>query len=950
MPEKKKIDGRKPATKPRSKAALLGRKVKRLLLRAEKSIYDAADYVLEQLQEAELPDKFMAFLKRTRPGAKLKTVAKLFLLFILFCLDSLRRTPWHKLLRKAAYALRIKTFSLARTSKWQLAALILLAMLMLGGVGAWGLISYFSRGLPDIDQLAQYNPPVTTRLYAADGRLVEEYAKERRIYVPITAMPRVLINAFLAAEDRNFYTHPGVDVFSILRAIVQNALNRFSDSDRGLIGASTITQQVAKNILLSRERTYQRKFKEAILAMRMTQAYSKDRILELYLNEIYLGSGSYGVAAAALNYFNKSIDELSVEEAALLAAMPKAPSAFDPRNHYARARERRDWVIGRMYEEGFITEGQAKTAVAEPIRLRSRGNLEMTSADFFAEEVRRALEKVYGHDALYSGGLTVMTTLDPHLQKLAEQALRQGLMAYDTRKGFHGRIAHIRLKEINWAEALAALEPPAGLGDWQLAVVLGGSKEAYEIGLKEAVTGSIAYHTMEWATHTPDGRSMNAANVLEPGDVVAVERIPDVPRSYLLRQIPKVSGALVAMDPHTGRVLAMEGGYAYDKTQFNRATQARRQPGSAFKPFVYTAALENGFTPGTLINDEPIEFEMTGKPKTALAPSSEDPALTEEIKVWAPQNYSGNFYGPTTLRTGLEKSRNVMTVRLGLAMGVDKVVNIAKRFDINQNAEPNLSTVLGSSETTLLSLTNAYGMLVNGGKRIFPAMIERIQDRNGQTIYRRDTRVCDGCFFKSRKDLPEEFTPPVLVDDREEVTDSFTAYQMVSLMEGVVKRGTGVRAQVIGKPIGGKTGTTNESRDAWFVGFSPDLVAGVYVGFDTPMPLGKEETGASVALPIFVDFMQGALKDTPAIPFRIPSGMKLVKIDMKTGFLPSEETPENEILLEAFKPGTEPKIAIRRSEMLSVSEKPDAAPGSEEWKKDPRARDLPETRGTGGIY
>lgn len=826
----------------------------------------------------------------------------------------------------------------------------LLAMVVVAWLSVVALAEYYSHDLPDIEQLAQYNPSVTTRLYAGDGRLLEEYAREKRIYVPITAMPRVLINAFIAAEDKNFYTHPGVDFFGIVRAITQNITNRITGSERALIGASTITQQVAKNMLLSRERTYARKIKEAILATRMTQAYSKDRILELYLNEIYLGSGSYGVAAAALNYFNKSIDELTVEEAALLAALPKAPSAFDPRHNEARARERRDWVIERMYDEDFITEGQAKTAKLEPIRLRSREKTEVASADFFAEEVRRALEKVYGVDALYSSGMSVITTLDPRLQQQAEKALKKGLLGYDIRQGYRGRIATIHVKG-DWAVALGGVEKPPGLGEWPLAVVLGVGKEGYEIGLEQSVKAVLPFARMAWATRSVEGKETPAAKILKVGDVVAVEDVKDKEGEYRLRQIPKISGALVVLDPHNGRVLAMVGGYTYEKTQFNRATQARRQPGSAFKPFVYAAALENGFTPGTLIKDEPIEFEMGGVPKAITSGRARNPKLEEEAKIWAPQNYSGDFYGPTTLRIGLEQSRNVMTVRLGLAMGIEKVTEIAKRFDINPQAEPNLSSVLGSAETTLISLTNAYGMLVNGGKRIFPAMIERIQDRNGSTIYRRDTRVCEGCFYRARADLPSTLTPPFLVDERAEVIDSHTAYQMVSLMEGVVQRGTGMRALAIGKPVGGKTGTTNDSKDAWFVGFSPDLVAGVYIGFDTPTPLGKDETGSSVALPVFVEFMQEALKDKNAIPFRIPSGIKLVKVDHVTGALPSEETPRGGTIMEAFKPGTEPKISIRRSQLnAAVSEIPALAPVPDGWEENPRSRDTPETRGTGGIY
>jgi penicillin-binding protein 1A len=835
--------------------------------------------------------------------------------------------------------------------------------MLLGALVLYTVVEYFSRDLPDVHQLAKYDPAVITRLYAANGVLLEEYAKEKRIFVPIDAMPKVLIHAFIAAEDQNFYHHPGVDFFSILRAIIQNVLNQFTGQSKNLIGASTITQQVAKNMLLSNERTMTRKVKEAILAFRMTVAFSKNRILELYLNEIYLGAGSYGVAAAALNYFNKSIDELTIEEAALLAAMPKAPSAYDPRNNSRRAKERRNWVIGRMLDEEFVDELQARNAIAEPIRLKLRDKAEIATADFFAEEVRREIAENYGKKALYEGGLMVMTTLDPALQSMAETALREGLLEYDRRSGYYGPIGNIDVRQ-DWYVALNSKETPEGVleNGWEMGVVLLKKKEGVHVGLKDGNTGIISYEDMKWAARNPDtGKKKDVQTILSEGDVVLLEPEKTKKERYLLRQLPKVNGGLVVMDPHTGKVKAMVGGFTYSNSKFNRATQAERQPGSAFKPFVYLDAVEKGLTPASLINDDPVEFETIAKGANDLG------AIHE---VWAPQNYSGAFYGPTTLRVGLEKSRNVMTVRLGDRLGIDSVIEVAKRFGINEEMGRNMASVLGAQETTLIKLTNAYAMLVNGGKEIIPSLIERIHDRNGKVTYRRDARFCEACEYKSAKDV-ESFDPPELPDIREEATDPYSAYQVVSMLEGVVKRGTGTKARVIGKPLAGKTGTTNKSKDTWFVGFSPDLVAGVYVGFDTPKSLGGKESGSSVALPVWVKFMEAALKKAPSTPFRIPSGIKLVKIDRKTGFLPSKDTPKGDIILEAFKPGTEPKISITRTEALPAAAIAEevfdrdtdkegnhatsaGSGGSREQDRgtlnDPRLRDNPALRGTGGIY
>jgi penicillin-binding protein 1A len=797
---------------------------------------------------------------------------------------------------------------------------IVVMLAIIGMAGAAFLIYTYSKDLPDYGQLEQYEPPIVTRLYAADGRLLEEYAKERRLFVPISAIPKQVINSFLAAEDKNFYTHPGIDLYSLFRAMVQN-VNNYSQN-KSLVGGSTITQQVVKNFLLSNERSVSRKVKEAILSFRISQAYSKDRILELYLNQIYLGGGSYGVASAALNYFNKSMDELTIEEAAFLAILPKAPSSYDPRHNYDRAFKRRNWVIERMVENNFITAAEAKAAMAVPITLRERDEASVARADFFAESVRRQIAETYGSNVLYEGGLAVRTTLDPKLQKIAEKSFRAGLVAYDRRHGFKKPLGHLKNLD-DWQNELAAVaaeKVPPALAPWKLAVVLEMNKQEAGLGFADGSKGTLPLEEMKWA------RTMvsKPSDVLRTGDLIAVEAVESKkPHQYGLRQIPEVSGGLVAMDPHTGKVLAMMGGYYYGASQFNRAMQAKRQPGSAFKPFVYLSALENGFTPSSIIVDGPIELSQgAGMP------------------MWRPKNYSGDFLGPTTLRRGVEKSRNAMTVRLAQRLGIKKVMEVTTRFGINDHPARNFSMVLGASETTLINLTNAYAMIVNGGKRVTPTLIERIQDRNGKTIYKRDNRECSSCSVAD-----ESTDAPVLEDNRETVTDPRTAYQMVSILEGVVQRGTAVAAKKLGRTLGGKTGTTNESFDTWFIGFSPDLVVGTYIGFDNPRTLGKKETGASAALPIFISFMTDALKDVPDIPFRIPAGVKLVKIDTVSGAPAGAGTPANQVIYEAFKAGTEPTMqAPSYSEESPESDTETSSPAAL-----PAAPAVP-TVGTGGIY
>ncbi|MBF0562658.1 MAG: penicillin-binding protein 1A [Alphaproteobacteria bacterium] len=800
--------------------------------------------------------------------------------------------------------------------------------LVCAGAGVLYIFYQYGRDLPDFSQLADYEPPVMTRIYAGDGSLIAEYASEKRVFVPLDAMPKRVTNAFLSAEDKSFYTHPGVDFMGVFRATVTNLRNYHSD--RRPVGASTITQQVAKNFLLTNEVSFSRKIKEAILAFRIERSFSKHHILELYLNEIYLGFGSYGVTAAALNYFDKSLNELSISEIAFLAALPKAPNNYNPIKNPEAAKDRRDWVIGRMMEDGYITPAEAKTAIAEPLVVRDRSETELfKGAEHFAEDVRRELLQRYGESVLYKGGLQVRTTLDPKMQRVAQTALRGGLLAYDRRHGWRGRVSHIPTGP-GWLERLAEVHAPAGiLDEWQLAVVLSLDATKAIIGLENGQEGTIPLSELTWARQWLPNLGLGpqirtVSDVLEAGDVVLVQGLePDakgekVPSPgpgtgtsvFGLRQLPAVDGAMVAMDPHTGRVVAMVGGFSYERSEFNRATQAMRQPGSAFKPFVYLTALDSGYTPSSIILDAPAVFEQ-------------GPGLPP----WRPHNYGNDFLGPTTLRVGVEKSRNLMTVRLAQAVGMKKIAATATKFGIVDRLETNLSSALGSGETTVLRLTGAYAMLVNGGKRIIPTLIDRIQDRTGHTIYRHDDRECPNCreTFWTGQSMPE------LPDTREQITDPMSAYQIVSILEGVVQHGTGRKVAAVGKPLAGKTGTSNDSNDTWFVGFAPDLAVGVFVGFDVPHSLGGHETGGSVAAPIFRDFMASTLVDQPATPFRIPPGIRLVRVNHHSGR--PAEPGDKDVIVEAFKPGTVPGEApttVLDGGIPGVTEGPGAETGGTE--------------------
>ncbi|MBI4273512.1 MAG: penicillin-binding protein 1A [Rhizobiales bacterium] len=774
---------------------------------------------------------------------------------------------------------------------------------LVGVAAAAGLMWHFSKDLPDYSQLQDYEPPVMTRVHASDGSLLAEYARERRLYIPIQAVPKPVINAFLAAEDKNFYEHGGLDFSGIVRAGLIYLQNY--GSNRRPQGASTITQQVAKNFLLSNEISFDRKIKEALLAMKIERTYSKDKILELYLNEIYLGLGAYGIAAASLIYFDKSVHELNVPEAAYLAALPKAPTTLHPFRQRERAIERRNYVIDRMVDDRYITPADGTKAKKEPLNVTPRSTgPHIFAAEYFAEEVRREIYERYGEKKLYEGGLSVRTTLDPKLQVAARKALVDGLIKFDEGQGYRGPVATIDITG-DWGLKLVEVRALSDVAPWRMAVVLETSDQSARVGFqparepggaiaKERQVGIIPFDGVKWAK-AAEGPSRGkqpakVSQVLTPGDVIYAEPFPNTTANanqYRLRQIPEVSGAITAMDPWTGRVLALVGGFSFDQSQFNRATQALRQPGSAFKPFVYATALDNGYTPSTVVVDGPIEIDQ-------------GPGLPP----WRPENYStGKYYGPSTLRTGIEQSRNTMTVRLAQDVGMPLIAEYAKRFGVYDDLPTYLSFALGAGETTVLRMVAAYAMFDNGGKRIRPTLVDRIQDRYGHTVYKHDTRECRGCDADKWRGQAE----PVLVDKRERVIDPMTAYQITSMMEGVVLRGTATVVKDVGKPIAGKTGTTNEEKDAWFIGFSPDLVVGSYIGYDKPRHLARGATGGHLAAPIVRDFLKVALADKPAVPFRVPPGIKLIRIDAKSGLRAGPEA--SHAILEAFKPGTAPPDA-----------------------------------------
>ncbi|MER2606096.1 MAG: penicillin-binding protein 1A [Siculibacillus sp.] len=773
-------------------------------------------------------------------------------------------------------------------------------VVLVAAAGVYLAYKHAAADLPDYTALKNYEPPVMSRVHAANGELVAEYASERRLFLPSQAIPQGLKNAFLSAEDKNFYEHTGLDPEGIVRAAIVSVQNKLAGKRPQ--GASTITQQVAKNFLLTNEQTFERKIKEAILAMRIEATYTKEEILELYMNQIYLGIGAYGVAAASLLYFDKSVHELSIAEAAYLAALPKGPNNYHPFRHTEAAIARRNWVIGQMAVNNFITPQEAEKAKAEPLKVVPRTTgAHIFAADYFAEEVRRQLIERYGEKGLYQGGLSVRTTLDPRLQQLARKALVKGLVNFDMDSGWRGPVSRLTYSG-DWGPKLAEVKALGDVPEWRLAVVLSVADQEAIIGLQphKLITGEVSTERergvipadqAKWANRWAEGAKRTAigrgmAGILMPGDVVYVEKTgtgASDRQTYRLRQVPEVAGAIVVMDPHTGRVLATTGGFSFAESEFNRATQAWRQPGSSFKPFVYAAALDNGYTPSSLVLDGPIEIQAgPGQP------------------VWKPENYSAKFYGPSTLRVGIEQSRNTMTVRLAKDMGMPLVVEYAKRFGIYEDLGAYLPMSLGAGETTVLRLTGAYATIANGGRKVKASFIDRIQDRYGKTIFKHDGRVCEGCDAPKWAKQPE----PELIDEREQVLDPMTAYQITSIMEGVIQRGTATVLSDLKRPIAGKTGTTNDEKDVWFVGYTPDLVAGVYLGYDKPRHLGHGVSGGHTAAPVVRDFFAEALKDTSAVPFRVPPGIRLVAVNRATGMRASPG--DGGAIMEAFKPGTAP--------------------------------------------
>jgi len=823
-------------------------------------------------------------------------------------------------------------------------------LFLVGIAGVAGMMWHYSKDLPDYSQLQDYEPPVMTRVHATDGSLLAEYAKERRLYLPIQAVPKMVINAFISAEDKNFYEHGGLDFPGIARAGVLYLQNL--GSSRRPQGASTITQQVAKNFLLTNEVSLTRKIKEALLAMKIERTYSKEKILELYMNEIYLGFSAYGIAAASLLYFDKSVHELTVAEAAYLAALPKAPTYLHPFRQRERAIERRNYVIDRMVENGYVKVVEGEKQKKSPLSVTARPTgAHIFAAEYFAEEVRRELYERYGEKKLYEGGLSVRTTLDPKLQVVARKTLTDGLVKFDEAQGYRGPVIKIEVSG-DWGGKLADIKALNDIG-WRLAVVLEADDQSARIGfqparepggavMKERQVGIVPLDGVKWAKAAEGparGKTpAKVSQVLSPGDVIYVEPLVGKEgdnAQYRMRQVPEISGAMAVIDPWTGRVQALVGGFSFDQSQFNRATQALRQPGSAFKPFVYATALDNGYTPSTVVVDGPIEIDQ-------------GPGLG----VWRPENYStGKYYGPSTLRTGIELSRNTMTVRLAQDVGMPLIAEYAKRFGVYDDLPPYLSFALGAGETTVLRMVTAYSMFDNGGKRIKPTLVDRIQDRYGHTIYKHDQRECRGCDADKWGNQPE----PVLIDRREQVIDPMTAYQITSMMEGVVQRGTGTVVREVGKPIAGKTGTTNDEKDVWFIGFSPDVAVGVYLGYDKPRHIGRGATGGHLAAPIVRDFFKVALADKPAVPFRVPAGIKLIRIDARSGMRAGPGAEK--VILEAFKPGTAPPDNYS---VIGYGDNPDGQPMSDasqqqQHQQQPRGGggffNFPTIRsGTGGLY
>lgn len=784
--------------------------------------------------------------------------------------------------------------------------------LAMAALGIGAVFYMYSRDLPNYDQLANYQPPTISTIYSRKGRIMDEFAKERRIFTPIDEIPDLVKEAFISAEDKNFYHHHGYDPVGILNAILQAA------KGGRLRGASTITQQVMKNFLLDGSRSIERKIKEIILATRLEKTLSKDKILELYLNEIFLGQNSYGVTAAAQTYFNKPLEELTPEEAAYLAVLPKAPSKYHPVRQRDRAIARRNYVLREMAQNGYLDQKTAEEAMKAPLRTVQSGDFEpyykaLPRRDYFTDEIRRQLSTTFGEDEFFTGGMKIRATEDPALQKEAAAALREGLESYDRKQGiWRGtgkRLTKEQLKdEDSWRKALAALRMPRDIDEWHLAVVLDLSKKAVRVGIEDVpeIEGghAIPIEDMKWIhplrkNGKPRKKPIKTpSEVLKVGDVVYVQKVfgpvkgvkvkkgeepPQEFKYWSLRQIPQIEGAFVAMDTRTGRVLAMQGGFSYEHSVFNRATQATRQPGSAFKPFVYAAALDVGYTPATIVIDAPIEVET---------PQG----------LWRPRNSSHKFYGPTPMRTGIVHSRNLMTIRLAMDVGMDIIAAYAERFGVYDNMQRHIANALGSQETTLYRIVSAYAMFANGGVRVIPTLVDRVQDRWGRTIYRHDRRKCENCKVAS---LDPDFGP-LIKSNRARVLDPITAYQLTSMMRDVVKRGTAAGWVKLPFPVAGKTGTTNGAKDVWFVGFTPNIIAGCYMGMDIPRSLGRGAYGASLCGPVFTKFMKAAVARYGTSDFKPPEGGVFVKIDRYTGErLPDDAKGEN-VVAELFRKGEEP--------------------------------------------
>ena len=728
-----------------------------------------------------------------------------------------------------------------------------------------GVLWNFSNNIPDYKILKNYKPPVSSKVYSGNGDLVADFSKEKRIFIPYRSIPQNVINAFLSAEDKNFFSHPGVDAKGVLRATVNNIKNIMTS--KRLEGASTITQQVAKNFLLTNEVSINRKIKEAILAFRIERALSKERILELYLNQIYLGSGAYGVAAASLEYFDKSIKELSYEEAALLAALPKAPSKYNPYRNIKLAKFRRNLVLKNLFDNNFLSFKEYEDLNKKNIKLKKTKRVFLEDAQYYIEDVRKNIIKILSYEKVYNQGFNINTPINLELQKIATDSLRTGLINYDKRKGWRGPLANKTYTK-KWFNGLEKYDLENSI-NWKIAIIKKISKFSVEIETKDKIAGIIEYKDISWTKKEFD-------DLFKKGDIVYVKQIND--NKFSLKQVPKINGGIVVMDPYTGRVIALSGGFSFKNSEFNRASQALRQPGSAFKPFVYALALENNYTPSSLVLDAPLVLDQGS-----------------DLKMWKPENYGKKFYGLSTLRVGLEKSRNLMTVRIAQNLGIDKVVNFSKDLGIYENPEELLSISLGSAETTLIKLTSAYSAFVNGGKLVSPILIDRVQDSEGITILNNEKRACSNCdqISFTGKDYPK------IKNNYKQIFSSQTAYQITSLLEGAVKRGTGKKLRDLNLNLAGKTGTTNKNTDTWFIGFTSNIVVGVYVGMDNPQSLGRYETGSKTALPIFKNFIKSAIKKSDARPFKVADGITMMVVDPSTG--QKAKFSSKDTILEAYK-------------------------------------------------